>query len=138
MITWAKVLNVSLAFLKKRWKEVLLLAVVAALFAKLQVDYRSLEKAYTISESSLRSQLDSMKDLHAEELRLRDEAVEKYKREVQKIKEDYEREIADLNTDRVAEAREISEEIIERKQLSVNKKELAEKIKSEFGFDYVP
>ena len=79
MITWAKVLNVSLAFLKKRWKEVLLLAVVAALFAKLQVDYRSLEKAYTISESSLRNQLDSMKDLHAEELRLRDEAVEKYK-----------------------------------------------------------
>ena len=58
--------------------------------------------------------------------------------EIETLQEEYKESAAELDADRQREVEEISEEIVERKQFSENKRELANKITAEFGFEYVP
>ena len=60
MINWHSVAIVSGKFAKKHWKELLLVSLIMTMFFKFQSDYASLEKAYTITESSLKEQIETM------------------------------------------------------------------------------
>jgi DNA anti-recombination protein RmuC len=126
------------AFVKKNWKEFLIVAVLCALWGKTQMDYQRLQEAYAVSEQSLRNQLTEMRSFHAEELRLRDEALQGYQETIANLEEQYEKDRQDLDESREANRAEIVEEITSRSQFSENRNELAAKIEETFGFEYVP
>ena len=110
---------------------------IAAL-GKTRLDYIRLQEAYETSQESLKNQLLTLKELHANELAQRDAALDEYKKEVARIEADYKEDIAELEDQTENTRREIVEEIVTRKQFSENKQELAEKVIDQFGFEYVP
>ena len=126
------------SFLSKNWKEVLLVLLFIGFVGKNHLDYRRLEDAYETSQQSLKTQIDNLKSSHEEELRLRDEAVQRYKDELTELQEEYMKNQEKVDSDRATEREEIVREIIIRDQFSKNKDELAEKVELTFGFEYVP
>ena len=129
--------NIVLPFAKKYWKEILVVFCISALFVKNHIDYSRLEQAYAVSEESLKNQLSSLRDLHAEELRRRDQALEDYKTTIDSIRKDYEKGLEKLDEENDDRREEIVTEIIEREQLTENRLELADKLEAELGFSYV-
>ena len=136
MIDWSKVVEVVLQFSKSHWKEILLVSCLGLLYAKTQTDISDLEAAYSTTEQSLRNQLVTLENLHAEELRLRDQAIENYERRLEDLRENYEISVSELDAERSREVEKIADEIVVRKQLTENKRELADKITTAFGFSY--
>lgn len=132
------VLNAVLSFLKKYWKETLLVILLFGTVAKSHLDYKRLEKAYETSQDSLKNQIVTLKELHADELSRRDDALKEYQDKIVQLEEQYEKQLQDLQEETGEQHDEIVEEIIERKQFSENKEELAEKLQDAFGFAYVP
>ena len=66
---------------------------------KSQYDVRNIIKAHEIAEQSLKDQISTLQSLHTEELRLRDEALEQYRIEIEELELEYEarqEEIKDL------------------------------------------
>tara|TARA_Y100001970_G_C14090490_1_gene779760 strand:- start:636 stop:1049 length:414 start_codon:yes stop_codon:yes gene_type:complete len=129
--------NTVLPFAKKHWRELLVVVCISAVFVKNHIDYLRLEQAYSVSQESLKNQLDTLRGLHSEELQRRDEALKEYKDAITAIREDYEKGLAQLEQDNTTRREEIVTEIIEREQLTENKSELATKIEEQFGFEYV-
>ena len=129
--------NTVLPFAKKYWRELLVVFCLSAVFIKNHIDYLRLEQAYSVSQESLKNQLSTLKDLHAEELQRRDQALEDYRSALETIREDYERGLEQLDEDSEDRRDEIVTEIIEREQLTENRDELAAKIEEQFGFEYV-
>ena len=122
----------------KYWKEILIVSFLIAVLGKTRLDYIRLQEAYETSQESLKNQLLTLKELHANELAQRDAALDEYKKEVARIEADYRDDIAELEEQTESSRREIVEEIVTRKQFSENKQELAEKVIDQFGFEYVP
>ena len=135
-MNWGDAAAVVLRFSKRHWKEILLVSCLGLLYAKTQADFNDLEAAYSTTEQSLRNQLVTLENLHAEELRLRDQAIDDYERRLDELKENYETSVAELDAERSREVEMIADEIVVRKQLTENKAELADKITAAFGFDY--
>jgi len=129
--------NTALPFVKKYWRELLVVFCLSAVFVKNHIDYLRLEEAYAVSQESLKNQLSTLRDLHAEELLRRDQALEDYRNTLDTIREDYERGLEQLNQDSEVRREDIVTEIIEREQLTENRDELAAKIEEQFGFEYV-
>ena len=129
--------NIVLPFAKKYWRELLVFFCLSALFVKNHIDYSRLEQAYAVSEESLKTQLSNLRDLHEEELRRRDEALEEYRETISVIREDYEKGLDQLDRENDDRREEIVTEIIEREQLTENRSELATKLNAELGFEYV-
>ena len=132
------VLKAVFNFCKNNWKELLLTGFFLAFVGKSHLDYKRLESAYETSQESLKNQIITLKDLHADELSRRDDALKEYQDTVKKLEEQYESRLEDLERNTEDHREEIVEEIVERKQFSENKDELAEKLEAEFGFEYVP
>ena len=132
------VLKTVFDFCKKHWKELLLTTCLFAFVGKSHLDYKRLENAYETSQESLKTQIVTLKDLHADELLRRDEALKEYQDTVKKLEKQYETRLEDLEKNTEEHRDEIIEEIIVRKQFSENKAELAEKVELAFGFEYVP
>ena len=135
---WARIGKLVLSFSMKYWKEILILSFLIAALGKTRIDYIRLQEAYEASQESLKKQLLTLKELHANELEQRDAALDEYKREVARIEADYNESIAALQDRTESSRREIVDEIVTRKQFSENKQELAEKVIDQFGFEYVP
>jgi len=129
--------NIVLPFAKKYWREMLVVFCISALFVKNHIDYSRLEQAYAVSEESLKNQLSNLRDLHAEELLRRDQALEDYRNTIAEIRDDYEKGLERLDEENNDQREEIVTEIIEREQLTENRAELADKIESELGLSYV-
>jgi len=125
------------SFAKTNWKEILLVGFLIAALGKTRADYMRLKEAYATTETSLRNQLDSLSELHEEELRLRDEAIENYQRDLVALQKQYDDNLRQADTDRAEHHEEIVNEIIDNDQFFENKDELAERISDAFGFEYV-
>lgn len=126
------------SFAKANWKEILLVGFLIAALGKTRADYMRLKEAYTTTEISLRNQLDNLSELHTEELRLRDEAIENYQKDLVALQKQYDDNLRQADTDRAERHEEIVNEIIDNDQFFENKDELAEQISDAFGFEYVP
>ncbi len=126
------------AFCKKYWKELLLVTLLFGVFAKSHADYKRLEAAYQTLQDSLKNQIVTLKELHADELQRRDEALKNYQDTIEELERRHKLELDELNDETQDRREDIVEEIVERKQFSENKEELAEKIQLTFGFEYVP
>ena len=74
----------------------------------------------TIQFESLKNQITTLKDLHADELSRRDDALKKYQDTVKKLEEQYQSRLEDLDQATEEQRDEIVEEIVKRKQFSEN------------------
>lgn len=133
-VDWLKVL----AFTKRNWKEILIIALLLAVISKMRYDYKQLENTYQVSQQSLQTQIDGLQDIHAEELERKEQALRTYREALDLLERQYEQDRAKVEV--VVEERivEIETTIDNRRQFTENKEELAEQVTDRFGFQYVP
>ena len=120
-----------LQFAKKNWKELLIVFCLLLAMGKMRYDYNQLEHAYETSQQSLKEQLAGLQEIHKEEIRLRDEALNRYKDEIEKIEVRHDRELEDLKRLREDKQREFENQFIREPQ------RLADAIEEIFGFKHV-
>ena len=121
-----------LAFCLRHWKEIALVILLLVVFAKSQYDMRNIIKAHEVSQNSLKTQLQELQGIHADELQQRDEALEKYKQRNEELEEKYQDALTDLSV-----------EIDKRKKNVIrkyrdDKESLIKQIENTYGFTYVP
>ena len=124
-------LNTVFGFLKKNWKETLIVLGLLSVVGKMRMDYMHLEEMHETMRTSLQEQIAGLQDIHEEELRRRDAALRMYKEELQKIEKQYEKDLIVIEKDRQDKYEKYLHEFIE------DPDQLAEDIYSLFGFEYV-
>ena len=80
-IQWSKISLLA----KNNWKEIAVIVCLSIVSLKTRMDYNALNSAYEASQAELSLQIESLRDIHAEELKQRDEAVESYRATLEKI-----------------------------------------------------
>ena len=124
-------LNTVFGFLKKNWKETLIVLGLLSVVGKMRMDYMHLEEMHESMRTSLQEQIAGLQDIHEEELRRRDAALRMYKEELQKIEKQYEKDLLIIENDRQDRYEKYLHEFIE------DPDQLAADIYSLFGFEYV-
>ena len=124
-------LNTVFGFLKKNWKETLIILSLLFGMGKMRLDYMRLEDMHESMRISLQEQIAGLQDIHEEELRRRDAALRMYKEELQKIEKQYEKDLMIIEKDRQDRYEKYLHEFID------DPDQLAEDIYSLFGFEYV-
>ena len=124
-------LNTVFGFLKKNWKETLIVLGLLSVMGKMRLDYMRLEDMHETMRISLQEQIAGLQHIHEEELRRRDAALRMYKEELQKIEKQYEKDLMIIEKDRQDRYEKYLHEFIE------DPDQLAEDIYSLFGFEYV-
>ncbi len=126
-MTWAKVLQFGL----KNWREIIVVACLSLVAIKTQLDYRALNKAYEISRQEMELQIDSLREIHAEEIRQREEAIESYRSAMEEIEQNYLASVAELEEQR---EKNRAERI---RQFSQDREALSDEIINAYGFELV-
>ncbi len=121
-----------LSFCLRHWKEIALVALLLVVFGKSRYDMNSILEAHKASEDSLRSQLEQLQGIHADELRARDEALEDYKSRNEELEHRYDNALRDLSTKVTKDKKRVIRYYREDKQ------SLIEEIETTYGFTYVP
>ncbi len=118
------------AFVAKNWQTLALIAFIVFFFLS-KNDYGALKKSMEVMTVSYQEQLDTMARLHQKELRLREESIAKYEKEIADLTKKYDEALINL--------RKTKEEDIERieKDFKEKPEKLAEEIENQFGFNYV-
>jgi translation initiation factor 2 beta subunit (eIF-2beta)/eIF-5 len=126
-VDWAK----AIIFAKNNWKGILIIVSLALVSIKTRMDYNALNRAYEISQAELNLQIISLRDIHAEELRQRDQAVETYRETLRQIEQNY------LDSqEQLSRTREEKTENYVR-QFSQDQEGLASEIIDAYGFEHV-
>tara|TARA_R100000388_G_scaffold91588_2_gene73762 strand:- start:310 stop:705 length:396 start_codon:yes stop_codon:yes gene_type:complete len=120
-----------LQFGLKHWKEILLVVLSAAIFFKMQSDMNELQKAYDTAKQSYEQQIEGMQDIHKEELKAREEALQRYEEELEKIRKEYQKDLEKIEKDARQNQQDLEESHTEAPQ------EVIDEIISQFGFEYV-
>ena len=126
-MTWAKILQFGL----KNWREIVVVACLSLVAIKTQLDYRALNKAYEISRQEMELQIDSLREIHAEEIRQREEAIESYRSAMEEIEQNYLASVAELEEQR---EKSRAERI---RQFSQDREALSDEIINAYGFELV-
>ena len=126
-MTWAKILQFGL----KNWREIVVIACLSLVAIKTQLDYRALNKAYEISRQEMELQIDSLREIHAEEIRQREEAIESYRSAMEEIEQNYLASVAELEEQR---EKNRAERI---RQFSQDREALSDEIINAYGFELV-
>jgi hypothetical protein len=121
-----------LAFCLKNWREIALIFLVLIVFAKGRYDVHNIIKAQEISQDSLKTQITELQEIHEEELKQRDKALEEFRIRNEQLELRYQDALIDL-----------SKEIDKRKKGIVrdyrkDKDKLRLQIENTYGFTYVP
>ena len=124
-------LNTVFGFLKKNWKEILIMLGLLSVMGKMRMDYMHLEEMHETMRTSLQEQIAGLQDIHEEELRRRDAALRMYKEELEKIEKRYEKDLIIIENDRQDKYEKYLHEFID------DPDQLAIDIYSLFGFEYV-
>jgi hypothetical protein len=120
-----------LSFCLTYWREVGLVLLLLIVFSKSQYDMRNIIKAHEISQQSLKTQIETLKGLHSEELEKRDDALKEYQQELQRLEERYEAKLIEIEDFTQDEIDVIVKEFKEDKDL------LIERFTETYGFTYV-
>ena len=118
-------------FLRKNWKETLVILCLLVVMGKMRVDYNRLEKAHEVMQTSLQEQIVGLQAIHAEELARRDLALRTYKEELGKIERRYEANLESIKDERERKYQEYIHQFIQ------DPDELAKDIAELFGFEHV-
>ena len=116
-------------FALKNWRELLVIFCLSLVAIKTQMDYHSLSKAYETSREEMALQITSLRDIHTEELRQRDEALQSYRRTIEQIQESYLLSVAELE-----EQKDTAEYV---RQFSQDREALSDEIINAYGFELV-
>lgn len=121
-----------LAFCLKNWREIALIFLVLVVFAKGRYDVHNIIKAQEISQDSLKTQITELQEIHEEELKQRDKALEEFRIRNEQLEMRYQDALIDL-----------SKEIDKRKKNVIrnyreDKDKLRLQIENTYGFTYVP
>ena len=121
-----------LAFCLKNWREIALIFLVLVVFAKGRYDVHNIIKAQEISQDSLKTQITELQEIHEEELKQRDKALEEFRIRNEQLEMRYQDALMDL-----------SKEIDKRKKTIIrnyreDKDKLRLQIENTYGFTYVP
>ena len=120
-----------IAFCVTHWKEIGLVLLLLVVFSKSQYDMRNIIKAHEISQQSLKTQIETLKGLHSEELKKRDDAIKEYQEELQRLEDRYEAKLVEIEDLTQDEIDVIVKEFKEDKDL------LIERFIETYGFTYV-
>jgi len=120
-----------LSFCLKHWKEIGLVLLLLVVFGKSRYDIHNITKTHDVIEQSLQNQITTLQDLHTEELRLRDEALERYRIEVEELVLKYEARQAEIKDFTKTEKETIIKEFKQDKELIIKRFEQA------YGLEYV-
>ena len=120
-----------IAFCVTHWKEIGLVLLLLVVFSKSQYDMRNIIKAHEISQQSLKTQIETLKGLHSEELKKRDDAIKEYQEELERLEERYEAKPVEIEGLTQDEIDVIVKEFKEDKDL------LIERFIETYGFTYV-
>ena len=120
-----------IAFCVTHWKEIGLVLLLLVVFSKSQYDMRNIIKAHEISQQSLKTQIETLKGLHSEELKKRDDAIKEYQQELERLEERYEAKLVEIEDLTQDEIDVIVKEFKEDKDL------LIERFIETYGFTYV-
>lgn len=120
-----------LQFALKNWRELTVIFCLSLVAIKTQMDYRALNKAYETSRQEMELQINSLRDIHNEELRQREEALQSYRDTLDRIQQNYLESQADLEQQRETKT------IEHVRQFSQNKEALGNEIIDAYGFEFV-
>jgi len=120
-----------LLFCLKYWKEIGLVLLLLVVFAKSRHDISNIIKANELTEAALKDQIETLKTLHADELTMRDEALEKYRKDMEEL----ERRYNERQTEIVYLTKEEKETII--KEFKEDKALIIKRFEEAYGLRYV-
>lgn len=118
-------------FALKNWRELLVIFCLSLVAIKTQMDYHALSKAYETSREEMALQITSLRDIHTEELRQRDEALQSYRRAMEQIQESYLLSVAELEEQKEKNRAE------HVRQFSQDREALSDEIINAYGFELV-
>jgi plasmid maintenance system antidote protein VapI len=122
-----KILELAL----KNWKEILIIFSLSLVVLKTHMDYRALNKAYEVSKQEMQLQINSLRDIHAEEIKQREEALQTYRDTIDNLQEDYTIAQEELKEEKQRKTRNYT------RKYSQDKEGLANEIIDAYGFELV-
>lgn len=120
-----------LEFALKNWKEILIIFSLSLVVLKTHMDYRALNKAYEASKQEMQLQINSLRDIHAEEIKQREEALQTYRDTIDSLQEDYTNAQEELKEEKQKRTRDYT------RKYSQDKEGLANEIINAYGFELV-
>ena len=120
-----------LEFALKNWKEMLIIFSLSLVVLKTHMDYRALNKAYEVSKQEMQLQINSLRDIHAEEIKQREEALQTYRDTIDSLQEDYTIAQEELKEEKQKRTRDYT------RKYSQDKEGLANEIINAYGFELV-
>ena len=121
-----------LPFVKSHWREIAIVVLTLTVFGKMRYDHKLLMQTYEQQKEALQEQIEGLQVIHAEELRKKEEALQRYREVVEELEEKYKEEKREHKESIKKEKKK------KKKQFSQNKEELANEITRLFDFEYVP
>lgn len=125
-----EVFKVLGSFVAKNWQTLALIGFVVFFFLS-KNDFGALKKSMEVMTTSYQEQLAAMERLHEKEIKLREESIAKYEKELADLTKKHDQALEDLKG-----AKERDIERIER-DFEEQPEQLAQEIEQQFGFNYV-
>ena len=126
----SETISAVFAYVKRNWKELLIVVLLSFFYIKGKMDYNSLFKMHQETVAGFETRIQELNQAHEERLKEKDEAIQQYIQRVEDIRNEYDTEKEQINNRRQAEKEEIKQ-ILQEKP-----KELINDIESRFGFKY--
>lgn len=120
-----------LDYIKRNWKELLIVALLSFFYIKGRMDYASLYDMHIETTQSYEKRIEDLNKAHEERIRKKDEAIEQYIQRVEDLRNDYDAQKKEIKTNRKERQEEIEQILLEKPE------ELISDIESKFGFKYV-
>ena len=120
-----------LDYVKRNWKELLIVALLAFFYIKGRMDYASLYDMHIETTQSYEKRIEDLNKAHEERIKKKDEAIEQYIQRVEDLRTQYDTQKEEIKIDRREKQEEIKQILLEKPQ------ELISDIESKFGFKYV-
>jgi len=129
-INFGNVLKAIGSFAAKNWQVLALLAVVILFFIS-KNDFGALRKSMEVMTLSYQEQIASMEALHRRELKMREDSIANYEKQLGELTKKYDDALSDLRESRSTDIEKFTRDFDEQPD------ELAKEINEQFGFKYV-
>ena len=120
-----------LDYIRRHWKELLIVALFATLFIKGKMDYASLYNMHIETTEQYDQRIEQLNLAHKEQLEKKNEAIKQYIQRVESIRNQY-----DISKEKVRDETDNRKEEIQQ-ILPEKPEELIKDIENKFGFKYV-
>ena len=118
------------SFAAKNWQVLALLAVVILFFIS-KNDFGALRKSMEVMTLSYQEQIASMEALHRRELKMREDSIANYEKQLGELTKKYDDALSDLRESWSTDIEKFTRDFDEQPD------ELAKEINEQFGFKYV-